>query len=119
MGFGKAATREKNPVMLVIGKDGSDNDAKSVDLLLRDSGSGASGDWGLVVGSSTKVDAEALSKDGCQFVLIESDDAGLITVPAGTRLVIRMSDTLDSKRHSVNSAPTCLLQHSPLLSSFH
>jgi len=32
--------------------------------------------------------------------LIESDDAGQITVPAGTRLVIRMSDTLDSKRHS-------------------
>jgi len=32
--------------------------------------------------------------------LIESDDAGRITVPAGTRLVIRMSDSLDSRKHS-------------------
>ena len=31
--------------------------------------------------------------------LIESDDAGRITVPAGTRLVIRMSDTVDSNQH--------------------
>ncbi len=32
--------------------------------------------------------------------LVTSDHANQITVPAGTRLVIRMSDTLDSKQHS-------------------
>ncbi len=33
--------------------------------------------------------------------LIESDQAGQIIVPAGTRLIIRMSDSVDSSRHSV------------------
>jgi hypothetical protein len=33
--------------------------------------------------------------------LIESGDANQVTVPSGTRLVIRMSDSLDSNRHSV------------------
>lgn len=31
---------------------------------------------------------------------IESDSAGQVTVPAGTRLVIRTTDTVDSSRHS-------------------
>jgi hypothetical protein len=33
--------------------------------------------------------------------LVESGDSNQVTIPSGTRLVIRMSDTLDSNRHSV------------------
>lgn len=78
MGFGKAAAREKNPVMLVIGRNGDPaKDAGQVDLLLREgvSATEKDGDWGLVVDGPAALDAEALIKAGCQFLLVTSEDA--------------------------------------------
>ena len=89
MGFGKSAAREKNPVMLVIGRGGNpEKDAASVDLLLRAAPLSEESDqpWGLSVGASTQVDSEALEKSGCQFLVFESEDAsaqGLIAEELG------------------------------------
>jgi hypothetical protein len=78
MGFGKSAAREKNPVMLVIGRGGNpEKDTSSVDLLLRATpvSDEVAEPWGLAVGASTEVDAETLEKNGCQFLVFESEDA--------------------------------------------
>lgn len=73
MGFGSSGEREKNPVMLVIARDGDPSkDADSSDLTLNASVQ-KSGDWGLVVDAKTKLDIEALEKNGCQFLLIGSE----------------------------------------------
>jgi hypothetical protein len=79
MGFGRATAREKNSVMLVIGRGGDpDRDGANVDLALREDGAnaGKGGDWGLIVDGPVPLDAEALVKDGCQFLLITSEEAG-------------------------------------------
>jgi hypothetical protein len=102
MGFGKSAAREKNPVMLVIGRGGdSENDAKSVDLLLRtEARSDSEGEpWGLAVGASTAVDAETLENNGCQFLIFESEDAsaaGLLAEELGKG--IEVTDGLPEHR---------------------
>ena len=78
MGFGRSAAREKNPVMLVIGRGGdAAKDAAGVDLVMRTDGPKVKDDggWGLVVDGPAPLDIEALIKDGCQFLLISSDDA--------------------------------------------
>ncbi|MDA0232901.1 MAG: hypothetical protein O3B04_08345 [Chloroflexi bacterium] len=79
MGFGKSAAREKNPVMLVIGRGGGQaSDASNADLVLRQAGSTENGDgeWGLIVDGPAALDADALVENGCQFLLITSEDAG-------------------------------------------
>lgn len=76
MGFGRATAREKNSVMLVIGKGGDASKAAgNVDVLLGKSGTKDSGDWGLLLDGPENVDPEQLEKDGCQFLLIVSEDA--------------------------------------------
>ncbi len=116
MGFGKSAAREKNPVLLVIGKtSGSKGDADSVDLLLQPDGSKGEGDWGLEVNGAGKLDAEKLSKDGCQFLLISSEDtAAELLLSEELALGMPVADGLEDKRiRAIEDSPFEFLLYQP------
>ncbi len=119
MGFGASAARAKNPVMLVIGRVGKGvKDSDAVDLLLRDSGTGSKEDgpdWGLVVDGNTAIDAEALEKDGCHFLLISSEDAPAeVLLAEELGLGIQVTDGLPEHRiRAIEDGPFNFLLYKP------
>ncbi len=75
MGFGRSQARDKNPVMLVIGKGGdASKQEEAADLHLHDAGDAPdSGQWGAVLDGNAAPEAEKLEKGGCQFAIVNSD----------------------------------------------
>lgn len=118
MGFGKSTAREKNPVMLLIGRGGDPaKDGAQVDLLLREGGSGTEGegDWGLVVDGPATLDVEALVKDGCQFLLITSEEAGAEALLAEelARGLPVMDETPEHRVRAIEDGPFDFLLYRP------
>lgn len=115
MGFGKSAAREKNPVMLVIGRNGDQKSASSeVDLVIAEKPEGNDGDWGLLLASGSSVDVETL-QDGCQFVLIESENVPadvLLSEELGLGLAVE--DSLSENRiRAIEDGPFDFLLYTP------
>lgn len=117
MGFGRSGGRVKNPVMLLIGRGGDpEKDAASVDLLLLDPGkTGGSEGWGAVVDGGKAPDLEKLQKDGCQFVLVSSEDAAAeVLLSEELGVGIPVSDGLDDSRiRAIEDGPFEFLLYSP------
>ncbi len=117
MGFGRSAAREKNPVMLVIGRsNGTKKEAENVDLILHSAGTESNdGDWGIEVDKAAKLDAEKLGKGGCQFLLISSEDVGaelLLSEELG--LGIPVAEGLEDKRiRAIEDGPFDFLLYWP------
>lgn len=120
MGFGQSSARERKPVMLVIARGGDpQRDAASADLFLRDGAAGAKGDnWGLAADGNSKVDLDTLEKNGCQFLLINSEDASaelLLTEELG--MGVPVEDGLPEQRiRAIEDAPFDFLVYRPDLS---
>lgn len=121
MGFGRSAAREKNPVMLVIGRGGAaKDDAKGADVqLLTAVPSSKKGstdsEWGLVADGSKAPDTEALVKDGCQFLLVTSEDVNAeILLAEEIALGMPVVDHLgDPRIRSIEDSPFEFLLYKP------
>lgn len=113
MGFGRSAAREKNPVMLVIGRG---SDTENVDLCLLDAApKDKDGEWGLVVNGSGSTDTEAIAKEGCQFLLVASEDASAeVMLAEELGLGMPVADGLSDQRiRSIEDSPFEFLLYKP------
>jgi len=114
MGFGRQTAREKNPVMLLIGR--GDGDAEAVDLVLHGPGeTAASGDWGLELDGAGAPNIEAAAENGCQFLLVISEDVSA-DVLLTEQLAIGMPvvDGLpDSRIRAIEDGPFEFLLYAP------
>ncbi len=116
MGFGKSAAREKNPVMLVIGKNADASAVSdSVDTVMLTEPAENNADWGLLLEGGEEIDAEKLEKDGCQFLVISSANVPaslLLAENLGLGMVV--PDGLPENRiRSIEDAPFGFLLYAP------
>jgi hypothetical protein len=83
LGFGRAAARDKTPVLLVVGRT-TDPSAREglADVYLVPSSGLTEEDkvtlWGVTASDGASIDLPALKEKGCQFMMIESEK-----IPAG------------------------------------
>ena len=119
LGFGPASQRERTPVMLLVGvsppgKTARGEVANSLDVLLVASADGspatktpAEGVWGAVVSRSSAEELDALKEAGCDFILIESEDApGILLRDDGMpRGYVLQGEVSDARARALEDSP--------------
>ncbi len=118
IGFGQQQTRQKIPLMLIVGKTARKKPlakvAKSLDALLADgdldidqSPSGWKGIWGAALSNASPEGLDSLKEAGCDFVLVESGEAAsLILRDDGmSRGLTLQHELTDRKARAIEDMP--------------
>jgi hypothetical protein len=118
LGFGKAAARDKTPVMLVVGRSKKARDIDGlVDVLLLPEPVAENGEtpWGVSSRNGAKLDATDLKSKDCQFVLIEDGDspAALLADEDLSRGLAVEGGLSEQRARAVEDAPFEFLLYRP------